>query len=182
MQTLLYYIAYQQDSESVTRYATVNGYNNGGNITYNLGPLTRSTEYTIQIRIEIRYSQCSTYEYGNYSDPVTFRTNSTGGCTSRIMQSWWAIFYNYTVVKRSRIPIRLVSTYSGVDFLGRVEVFHANQWGTICDDLFSEIDGNVVCLMLNFTQGALCTVGSSRYYGQGTGEPTMYWYLQSILH
>ena len=38
---------------------------------------------------------------------------------------------------------------------------------------FSVTDGNVVCLMLNFTQGALCTVGSSRY-GQGTGEPIIY--------
>ena len=78
-------------------------------------------------------------------------------------------FFYITIVKRSRIPIRLVSPYSGVDFLGRVEVFHDNQWGTICDDSFSITDGNVVCLMLNFTQGALCTFGSARY-GQGTGN------------
>ena len=77
------------------------------------------------------------------------------------------------IAKHSKIPIRLVSPYSGVDYLGRVEVFYANQWGTICDDFFSVIDGNVVCLMLNFTQGALCTVGSSKY-GQGTGEPFSY--------
>lgn len=75
------------------------------------------------------------------------------------------------IVKNSKIPIRLVSPYSGpgVDFLGRVEVFHDNQWGTICDDFFSIIDANVVCWMLNFTQGALCTFGSARY-GQGTGN------------
>ena len=48
-------------------------------------------------------------------------------------------------------------------------MFHDNQWGTICDDYFSITEGNVVCTMLNFTQGALCIVGSSRY-GQGTGE------------
>ena len=72
------------------------------------------------------------------------------------------------IAKSSRIPIRLVSPYSGVDFLGRVEVFHDNQWGTICDDSFSTTDGDIVCWMLNFTQGALCTLGSARY-GQGTG-------------
>ena len=80
MWNLRYYIAYQQDSESVTRYATVYGNNNGRDVTYTLSPLTRDTEYTIKVRIEIRYSQCSTYVYGNYSDPVLFRTNSTGGC------------------------------------------------------------------------------------------------------
>ena len=78
-----------------------------------------------------------------------------------------------SVVKRSRIPIKLVPPYPGFDFLGRVEVFYANQWGTICDNYFTLTEGNVVCIMLNFTQGALCTVGSSRY-GQGTGEPVIY--------
>ena len=80
MQNLLYHITYQQDSESVPRYATVNGNVNDGDVIYTLRPLTRDTEYSIQVRIEIRFSPCSTYVHGNYSDPVSFHTNSTGGC------------------------------------------------------------------------------------------------------
>ena len=49
-------------------------------------------------------------------------------------------------------------------------MFYNNQWGTICDDFFSVTDGNVVCEMLNFTQGALCIPSSSRLFGQGTGK------------
>ena len=65
--------------------------------------------------------------------------------------------------------MRLVSTYPGLDFLGRVEVFHNNQWGTICNDYFGYYASNVVCQMLNFTQGALC-YGSAYSFGQGTDD------------
>ena len=74
-----------------------------------------------------------------------------------------------TSVKASNIPIRLVSTSPGLNFLGRVEVYHNNQWGTICQDSFGYNDANVVCQMLNFTQGALC-YGSSYSFGRGTGK------------
>ena len=63
--------------------------------------------------------------------------------------------------------MRLVSTYPGLNFLGRVEVYHNNQWGTICDDFFGLTDADVVCQTLNFTNGALCY--SSYSFGRGTG-------------
>lgn len=31
---------------------------------------------------------------------------------------------------------------------GRVEVYHANKWGTICENNFSKNEGMVVCRML----------------------------------
>ena len=71
-------------------------------------------------------------------------------------------------MRQSNIPLRLISPTPGFDFLGRVEVFHNNQWGTICDDSFGSTDANVVCQMLNFTEGALCYVGNARF-GQGQG-------------
>ena len=70
--------------------------------------------------------------------------------------------------RQSNIPLRLVSPQPGLDFLGRVEVFHNNVWGTVCDDFFSYTEANVVCGMLNFTRGALCYVGYGRL-GRGQG-------------
>ena len=74
--------------------------------------------------------------------------------------------------RQSNIPVRLVSPQPGLDFLGRVEVFHNNVWGTICDDSFGTTEANVVCQMLNFTRGALCYVGRARM-GQGQGHTHM---------
>ena len=71
-------------------------------------------------------------------------------------------------VKQSNIPVRLIPTQPGLDFLGRVEVFYNNVWGTVCDDLFGINEANVICGMLNFTRGALCSVGRARH-GRGQG-------------
>ena len=73
----------------------------------------------------------------------------------------------YTAVKPSNTSVRLVSPYSGVDFLGRVEVLHNGQWGTVCDRSFTSNDANVVCGMAGFP-GAIWTLYNSRY-GRGSG-------------
>ena len=71
-------------------------------------------------------------------------------------------------VPRSDIPIRLIPPESGLDFMGRLEVFHNNVWGTVCDDFFGIREANVICGMLNYTQAG-CAVGRGRL-GQGTGK------------
>ena len=72
----------------------------------------------------------------------------------------------YTV-RATSLRIRLVPPSGGLDFMGRLEVFHNNQWGTVCDDRFGFTEANVVCGMLNYTR-SLCTVYNARF-GQGTG-------------
>ncbi|XP_063966830.1 uncharacterized protein LOC129277690 isoform X10 [Lytechinus pictus] len=61
--------------------------------------------------------------------------------------------------------IRLVGGTS--DSEGRVEVSYNGEWGTVCDDLWSTTDANVVCRSLGFA-GALEAVPSAGF-GQGTG-------------
>ena len=34
---------------------------------------------------------------------------------------------------------------------GRVEICFDNRWGTVCDDLWSNTDGNIVCKELGFS-------------------------------
>ena len=55
------------------------------------------------------------------------------------------------------------------DFLGRVEVFHDNEWGTICDTNFYSSAAEIACQMLNFTEGVRCTVYNSNL-GRGQGS------------
>lgn len=72
-------------------------------------------------------------------------------------------------VKPSNIRVRLISPNPRYEFLGRVEVLHNNIWGTVCDDRFGYNEANVVCQMLNYTRGAICSVGYGRL-GRGTGS------------
>ena len=49
--------------------------------------------------------------------------------------------------------------------MGRLEIFYDGQWGTVCDDLFSQIDADIVCRQLDYSQKAYDygSVGSLRY-------------------
>ena len=67
---------------------------------------------------------------------------------------------------------------------GRVEIFHNNRWGTICDDSFDDADAETICSQLGYFDGFARTVAA---YGEGTGQ---IWldqlecngYESSILH
>lgn len=37
--------------------------------------------------------------------------------------------------------------------IGRLEIFHAGQWGTICDDFFDDTDAGVACRQLGYDAG-----------------------------
>ena len=53
-------------------------------------------------------------------------------------------------------------------YSGRVEVYVQDQWGTICDDLWNQLDAEVVCRQLGFSASGAVATGLA-VYGQGTG-------------
>jgi len=62
-------------------------------------------------------------------------------------------------------PIRLVN---GTDTKeGRVEIFHSNQWYTVCDEQWDDSDAAAVCKQLDYPGGF---ARSNAFFGQGTGR------------
>ncbi|XP_057682640.1 neurotrypsin-like [Corythoichthys intestinalis] len=62
-------------------------------------------------------------------------------------------------------PLRLVGGEE--DFEGRVEVFHAGRWGSVCDDQWDDRDAEVVCRQLGFS--GVAKAWSWAHFGQGSG-------------
>ncbi|XP_078610727.1 scavenger receptor cysteine-rich domain-containing group B protein-like isoform X2 [Branchiostoma floridae x Branchiostoma japonicum] len=78
-----------------------------------------------------------------------------GTSTSTVSPTW------YTV---EGFLIRLAG---GDDDRGRLEVYHAGLWGTVCDDSFGLTEANVACRQLGFP-GALPSQPTA-HWGPGTG-------------
>uniref|UniRef100_A0AAZ1X9F5 SRCR domain-containing protein n=1 Tax=Oreochromis aureus TaxID=47969 RepID=A0AAZ1X9F5_OREAU len=65
------------------------------------------------------------------------------------------------------VPIRLAGSGS-TRCSGRVEIYHNNSWGTVCDDGWDLNDAEVVCRELNC--GSALQALPSTYFGAGTGQ------------
>ncbi|XP_061742168.1 lysyl oxidase homolog 3B isoform X2 [Nerophis ophidion] len=66
-----------------------------------------------------------------------------------------------------RLKVRLAG-YPRKHNEGRVELFHAGEWGSICDDDFSLANANVLCRQLGFVAATAWT--HSAKYGKGQGK------------
>uniref|UniRef100_A0A8C6TYL7 Neurotrypsin n=1 Tax=Neogobius melanostomus TaxID=47308 RepID=A0A8C6TYL7_9GOBI len=61
------------------------------------------------------------------------------------------------------LPVRLIGGHSASE--GTVQVFHAGQWGSICDDQWDDSDAEVVCRQLGNGQTEFMWVA----FGKGSG-------------
>uniref|UniRef100_A0A672YD56 Neurotrypsin n=1 Tax=Sphaeramia orbicularis TaxID=375764 RepID=A0A672YD56_9TELE len=64
------------------------------------------------------------------------------------------------------LPIRLVGGQSRSE--GTVEVFHAGQWGSICDDQWDDSDAEVVCRQLGLS--GVARAWGQAHFGKGSGH------------
>ena len=111
-----------------------------GTITTNrIESLVADTAYEVRVRAS------NAAGTGDWSSPASGRTDASDGAAAG--------------------DIRLVN--GSTEHEGRVEIYHAGEWGTVCDDRFVDDDAEVVCRQLGLTGGQ---AHHRAAFGAGTGR------------
>lgn len=80
--------------------------------------------------------------------------------------SGWALMEGVLWIVHLGLGLRLANGSSRCE--GRVEVFHSNTWGTVCDDSWSIEDALVVCRQLGCGLALSALPGASFSPGSGS--------------
>ena len=110
----------------------------GTGTTKRIDGLTADTAYEVRVRAS------NAEGTGDWSPAASGRTDAADGAAEG--------------------DVRLINGRTEQE--GRLEIFHDDQWGTVCDDRFVDDDAMVVCRQLGYTGGE---AHSRAAFGAGTG-------------
>lgn len=110
-------------------------------------------------------------DFGQATEPFVMSEMSCSGveaslldCTSISTQTCVPLQAARVICYNNEGALRLVN---GNSTAGRLEVFLNGEWGTVCDDLFSNSDAHVACIQLGFKSSTGVATGAT--FGEGAG-------------
>lgn len=74
---------------------------------------------------------------------------------------WWhTLSFNLSLIECDKVRLM-----GGSRCAGRVEIYHGNSWGTVCDDRWSLVNADVVCRELKC--GTVLEAKKAAFFGEG---------------